>query len=139
MSSTSDNDTIQSLLHRFLGGCDKSFSDIYTLLVDDLYVYGVSFDISEEVVEDIIQDIFCYLYLNKKKFSQVTNLKSYLFRSLKNRILDTYKKKPCIPFEDALGNELTFSLKVSVEDNYIQDESKQLLEKQINKMLECLN
>ncbi len=48
-------------------------------------------DLINEVLKDAIQDVFVKLYLNRRSLSEVRNLKYYLFRSLKNNLLDMFE------------------------------------------------
>ena len=79
------------VFQRFVDGYDAAFTFIYNKYVDLLLQYGRSLGFEKEVLKDAIQDVFVKLYLNRRSLSEVRNLKYYLFRSLKNNLLDMLK------------------------------------------------
>ena len=79
------------VFQRFVDGDDAAFTFIYNKYVDLLLQYGRSLGFEKEVLKDAIQDVFVKLYLNRRNLSEVRNLKYYLFRSLKNNLLDMLK------------------------------------------------
>ena len=79
------------VFQRFVDGDDAAFTFIYNKYVDLLLQYGRSLGFEKEVLKDAIQDVFVKLYLNRRSLSEVRNLKYYLFRSLKNNLLDMLK------------------------------------------------
>ena len=86
--------------------------------------------------EDAIQDVFLKLLNHKFAGSEITNLKFYLFRSLKNRFIDLHKNK--IINEELDSCDFDFSIKVSILDDIIEAENKKILEQRINKLLDSL-
>ncbi|MEM1134388.1 MAG: RNA polymerase sigma-70 factor [Bacteroidota bacterium] len=65
------------------------FDRYYEPLCDFSYQFLKSTDLSEEAVSDI----FIKLWLNKKNISFTTNLKSYLYRAVRNCSLNYIKKE----------------------------------------------
>ncbi len=126
----------RSLLLSFLQGDSSAFVSIYNKYVDELFAYGVGLGFKRETLKDAIQDTFFKFYVNKKQLKEVNQLKYFLFRMLKNRLLDIYKSTIK---EDLQGNlELPFSIETSVLDEIIAYEDKISLELQINHLLNML-
>jgi len=124
------------LLASFLKGSNEAFSAIYNKYVDELFAYGIGFGFDRETLKDAIQDTFFKFYINKKKLNEVVHPKYYLFRMLKNRLLDIYKSTIK---EDRLDiEELPFLIETSVFDNLIEKEDKVALENEVNSLLEIL-
>ena len=65
------------------------YDSCYSVLVKICYHVVYNMDIAE----DLVQDLFLALYYGGQKFDSVMGLKYYLFRSLKNGILNYLKKE----------------------------------------------
>ena len=63
----------------------------YHRLVD--FVRSMLHDSAEKSGEDIVQDVMLNLLQRPDLFDTVTNLSGYVFRSLKNRVIDHYRQK----------------------------------------------
>ena len=66
-------------------------SEIYNTYVDDLFTYGLYLGFEREIIKDAIQDIFVRISTDDKIFD-ISNIKFYLFKSLKNRLSDISRK-----------------------------------------------
>ncbi|MDR0393714.1 MAG: sigma-70 family RNA polymerase sigma factor [Tannerella sp.] len=124
-------------LHSFLNGDDGAFSFIYNKYVDELFAYGTGLGFEREVLKDAIQDIFVKFYMSKTQLKGVVHLKYYLFRMLKNRLLDTYKfdvRRNSLE----MSSELPFLIEPSVLDELIAGEEKADLELRVGELLQVL-
>jgi RNA polymerase sigma factor (sigma-70 family) len=126
----------KKLLHLFLSGDEKAYTKIYNHYVDMLFAYGVGLGFEREMIKDAIQDVFYKLYFNRKSLRQIDNLKYYLFRMLKNRLLDI--TKTMMGTNDIDNYEQSFSIKVTILDELILHEDKLILQNKIEKLLACL-
>ena len=48
----------------------RNFAVIYTLCINDLLSYGISMGFDEEICQDAAHDVFCNLYIKKKKLNE---------------------------------------------------------------------
>ena len=64
---------------------------IYDQYANDLLSYGLKLGYRKDVLEDAIQDLFYKLCRTPQLLRQVGELKFYLFRALKNRLLNISK------------------------------------------------
>ena len=113
----------------------SSLSALYEEQVNSLYSYGCKFTKDRELVKDCIQDIFVKLFL-KKDISAIRNMKFYLLRSFKNRLLDELSR-----IQPENIDEATFSyLQGDSDDDRLMeiDETIQLQKKYIEKIFENL-
>ena len=78
----------EDLIGRILKGDNDAFSQIYDRYANELLAYGVGLGFDRETLKDTIHDIFTKIYDNKSSLENIRNLKSYLFRSLKNRLIN---------------------------------------------------
>lgn len=124
------------LFDSFLKGDDDAFSFIYDKYIDELFAYGVGLGFDRETLKDAIQDIFVKFYVNKKQLKGVTQLKYYLFRMLKNRLLDIYKSIKREVREEV--TELPFLIEPSVLDELVAMEDKLALESEMKVLLNVL-
>ena len=116
-----------------------NIASIYNLYVDDMYTYALYMGFDKETIMDAIHDVFCKLSADNHDLEVVANIKFYLFRSLKNRLLDIYKTtKRYIELTDSALPGLPFDMNVSIEDAFIGKEDQQLMENQIKEMLNSL-
>ena len=70
----------------FLKGEEDAFDKIYSFYYKNLYEYGMRKYNNEIIVQDAIQNLFVRLWANRKGLSKTTNIKYYLFSSLKNQM-----------------------------------------------------
>lgn len=114
----------------------SSFSKIYLAVVQDLYAYGRSLNVSKEYVEDAIQDISAKVFATPRDFENLQHLKFFLFQSLKNNVYDRYRK------ESRLSNFDDFSLSISINppilENILKTEEQAELTLRVETLLETL-
>jgi RNA polymerase sigma factor (sigma-70 family) len=136
MTNCTDNERDIRILRSFLNGDDNAFSFIYNKYVDELFSYGTGLGFEREILKDAIQDTFVKFYMNKTQLKTIVNLKYYLFRMLKNHLLDIYKSAAK---ENPLDeSEYPFLIEPSVLDELIADEEKANLELRVGKLLQVL-
>lgn len=118
----------------------REITSIYNLYVNDLTTYGLYLGFDKEVVKDAIHDIFLKFSSDKNILGNVNNIKFYLFRSLKNRLIDIHKnKKEFVAIESMdSSQELPFNIDVNVEDAFIENEEWQEIKMKIEHMLSTL-
>ncbi len=95
MKDATNNRGIQSpelLWEQFLKGDMLAFRTIYIAHYEALFFYGAKY-LSNNEVEDSIQSLFLYILQHKKYLSKVSNVKAYLFKSLRNQITKLAKAK----------------------------------------------
>ncbi|WP_081852611.1 RNA polymerase sigma factor [Prevotella sp. 10(H)] len=127
-----------SRIQNFIDEKDTDAGILYNDYVQNLYSYGISLGFPHDICMDAIHDIFCKLYyLKKDEISAIENVKHYLFRSLKNRLLDIHKKNKNIDVTDD-ASSLSFDIEVSVLDTMIEEEDKALMIKKVESLMSSL-
>lgn len=118
----------------------KRLTNIYNQYVDDLFTYGTNLGFDKEIVKDSIHDVFVKMALEDNALSNVMNIKYYLLKSLKNRLLDIYKsdRKKISLDKINIDNELQFNIDVNVEDLIIEEEDRIDIKQNIENMLNIL-
>lgn len=82
--------------------------------------YGMCMTTDKELVKDCVQDVFCKLIARSNQL-HVLKVTSYLLISLRNRLLDEFRRKGYMT-ETAVENVLLEKAVEDVEHSYIQDE-----------------
>ena len=124
------------LLVRLLSGDDRAFSALYEKYVNELFAYGSAWQFSEETLEDAVQDVFCKLYFNRKLLKNVENIRLYLFRKLKNKLIDLFKTSREIYSISESGME--FIVRSTVEDEMIMNEDRLEIQHKVDSLLSKL-
>ncbi|MFT6867535.1 MAG: RNA polymerase sigma-70 factor (ECF subfamily) [Cyclobacteriaceae bacterium] len=70
------------------------FEDVYTEYFKPLYLYARSLSKSDDLAKDIVSDVFFNLWKSKSDLTKIKELKSYLFRSVKNQVIRTLSNDP---------------------------------------------
>lgn len=99
-----------------------SFTLLYNSHAKSLYNYGIKITSDEELLKDCIHDVFIKIYAKRNELSNVENIKSYLFISLKNRIFDEIRKSNCYDFTSL--EEANVKSKDDVEHIFIKNEQQ---------------
>lgn len=124
------------LLDQSINEGDITYSQLYKIYVNELYSYGVSLGFASNKCMDAIHDIYCRIFIDKKELHGVQNIKYYLFRCLKNRLLDIQKKDKRISHDNVSENN--FSVEVSVMDTIIDEEERTMLKAKVQALMESL-
>ncbi len=116
-------ETEDVLWAKLKAGNIKAIGDIYDLFIDDLFAYGIQISVDKDFVMDCIHDLFLDLYKYKKKLSKTNNIKYYLLKSLKNKILKKGKENPIYLNSDIFEKvNDTMNFSKSYEETLIESE-----------------
>lgn len=119
---------------------EPDFDMIYNKYIDDLYIYAQNLGFNKQLAMDAIHDVFCKLYTNKLVLKEVVNIKFYLFRALKNQLIDISRaQKGVVGYDiDSISNHRPFILRVTVEDELIEREDRRKLTQKVDDILSIL-
>ena len=82
-----------NLWQRFKDGDDEALSALYICYLHQLYSYGLKIHGDESLVKDCIQEVFIQLINRRKKISTSEFTTVYLFKSLRNQLLEELRTK----------------------------------------------
>lgn len=117
----------------------ENIASIYNRYVDDLHTYALYLGFEKGIIMDAIHDVFCKFAANEKLLQDVSNIKFYLFKSLKNRLYDIYKARKEYAELSAIDlQETPFNIQVTIEERLIGQEEQQQIKNQLAEMLESL-
>ena len=127
----------QPLWQSFLQGDKTALSEIFLQFHDDLFRYGLKLAGNENLVKDAIQDLFLKLWKNRSNLKPIEILKPYLFKSLRNHLIDSLElTKPIIHLEEDF--EHPFEIVYSAEDFFINAQVTKDLRQQVTDALNKL-
>lgn len=115
---------------RFLKGDNQVLSLIYLQHSNALYDYGCRFTVDKDLVKDCIQDVFCTLIRTRSHLGETDNIRLYLLKSLKRKII---REIACSGHQPKLldSQEYQFDLRwaENIDDQMheFDEEKKQLL------------
>jgi RNA polymerase sigma factor (sigma-70 family) len=120
---------------RFKDGDNDALSLLYSEFAHELYSYGLKVVNDEHLVKDCIQEVFIQL-INKRKSLDVTSkLHVYLFKSLRNKIIEELRskkrKQDIINLID--GDDLLFER--NAEQKIIDSEKDKSIKSRIDSLL----
>lgn len=127
------------LWHRLKQGDESALTIIYHRYIADLYNYGYRLSCDAAQLEDSIQDLFFKLWKQRASLSNPTSVKYYLFRALKNSLLDNlHRAKKSVQMNypaRGLSSEVTQSTEAEIIRRETVAERKDALQQVIRKKL----
>ena len=112
----------QTLLAAYRQGDQNAFMSLYDMYAEMLLNYGLCITSDKELVKDCVQDVFIKL-ISKSQDLQVTKVTSYLLISLRNRLLDEFRRKNYMTETAVEDIRISSTTVEDVENSYILDES----------------
>lgn len=125
-----------TLLDLVSKGDNTAFGTIYNKYANQLLSYGIGLGFDRDTVKDAVQDVFYQVYTSRESWVYIKSLKSYLLKSLKNRLINLYKSKGDVI--DLEQDNQNFSVKVTVLDELIDNEDRLHVQLEVEKYLNCL-
>ena len=72
--------------NKIKGGDKAGLEGLYTLFIHEMMAFGLSIVSDRSLVKDCIQELFIEIWRYRKNGNEVKNVKTYVFRSLANKI-----------------------------------------------------
>ncbi|WP_338869119.1 sigma-70 family RNA polymerase sigma factor [Spirosoma sp. SC4-14] len=111
-------------------GSRDAFSQLYNLFAADLYRYGYNLVRNKPLVEDCLHTLFLHIYENRDRLGATDNIRFYLYRALRRRLLDTVSRSNKLTSEEYLFDQANF-----FSQPYEQDVMQQELIEQQNRVV----
>ncbi len=100
---------------------NQALSYIYNQNIDFLFCYGKKFTIDEDFILDMIQDLFCDLIKYRKTLSETDNIRLYLIKSFRRKLIGGIASRKKLVKLDSIDN-LEPEIVFSIEEEMIMDE-----------------
>jgi RNA polymerase sigma factor (sigma-70 family) len=120
---------------RFRQGDQEAFATLFELSSDRLYRYGIKFVRDEELVKDCIQDLFIKLHQNRSNLPDVNNLLFYLFKALRNLLVDAIQQNEKMVYFSP--EELPFHVQFVFDPN--KEDVEEEIKEKLEKVIRCLS
>jgi RNA polymerase sigma factor (sigma-70 family) len=102
MSDPLQNDQI--LWQSLRNGDNKALETIYKLHIKELHRYGTRFSLDESQVSDCLHDVFVEIWQKRLDLTPtINNIRFYLIKSLRNRILRLLSNQKRVVLTDDTG------------------------------------
>lgn len=85
----------------------QGFEHTYNKYWDELYSYCLHHCRNSHHAEEIVQEVFLSLWQRRSSFEEKGDIKSYLYRAVKNKVFDFYREKTK---KDALLNNMRLNV-----------------------------
>ena len=135
MSQKYSQDEAQALVKALKEGNQLAFSIVYKTYAAQTFSLAFKYLLNKELAEDAVQNLFLKLWLKKEEIDETKPINRYLFKMLKNDLLNTLRdsKKNIYLLEDCP------SMVLELEDNSQNENLKQEQMNIIQQALEQLS
>lgn len=134
MELTSDT----TLWNEFRRGDYRAFSIIYSTHIGELLSYGYRITSDRQLIKDTTHDLFLHIWLNRERLSETNSIRYYLFRSLRNRLIDNIQPTPETRISESLLLLESHLAEISWEDELIERETGSAQIEQLRKAIDQL-
>jgi len=115
----------QKIWNDFKSNKDYALSHIYHHHIDLLFRYGRKFTKDDDLIKDAIQELFFDLIRSRENLGDTDNIRFYLLKSLKNKLIRILQKDQKYLHQEAEKNETEFSSVYSYEEDLIERENRE--------------
>lgn len=129
----------KEIWEKFKSGDKNATSHIYYQHVQLLYRYGMKFTTDSELVKDTIQELFFDLIKTRANLSATDNIRFYLMKAFRRRIIHELKKKPYFKDTDESEYSSLLTITYSYEEELINQENLTRREHLVQKGLQELS
>jgi RNA polymerase sigma factor (sigma-70 family) len=126
------------LWQHFKNGDEGAFIDIYKKYINLLYNQGIQITYDRESVKDCLQDFFIEFRQRRAKLSDTDNIKLYLLKSFRRRLIAYLKKKSKYFVNDDILKATIYPVELAVDEKLINAQYQQEQLEQLNKVLKEL-
>ncbi|QIP15049.1 sigma-70 family RNA polymerase sigma factor [Spirosoma aureum] len=123
----------QELWHRFRHGDEEAFSILANRHYRKLLHYGQKFSSNTQFVEDALQELLIHLWLHRATLNDTPSVTFYLLKAFRHQLIKALKRRAYEQLLDGQADAISFDF--SIEQNYIQQETHNLLERTVEAAL----
>lgn len=126
------------LWRKMKAGDQQSFSIIFKSYYPKLYAYGLKLTPFSDLVRDQIQELFINIWQNREGLGDISNMKAYLFTSLRRRLFHSrLKRNDTEPIENLSEKDQqswTFEATEFFDSGFISSGVREQLIKNLNSL-----
>ncbi len=113
------------LWKRLKEGDPEALEEIYSLYAEDMIDYGIKMTCNVQITQDAVHDVFMELITHRKNISQISDIRPYLLKALRNNLLRKINRE--IKTSEDIENKDVFLLTDSVDTDGLDDEQKRII------------
>ena len=125
------------LWDNFRSGDRHAFFQLYDRFAADLYRYGYNLIRNKQLVEDCLHELFLHLHEKKAQLGPTDNIRFYLYRALRRRLLDMVGKLNKFDSEDYIFDSAAFLIqpyeRVLIDEQVVEHQ-KLVIVAELNKL-----
>ena len=137
MATNQMKERTRKLVAEFCAGNNQTYAELYDLYVNMLFNYGMKLTQDQELLKDCIHDVFVKVYTKRGDKNAINNLASYLIISLKNRLLDEFRRQTFTTEEPAESYEFRAASE-NVEHDYLLIEREEMQNAKVAQLMNNL-
>ncbi|WP_421918587.1 RNA polymerase sigma factor [Marinifilum sp.] len=103
---------------RLVKGDINAFREIHDDMYHSLCLYGYKMLSDQYLVADIVQEAFMVLWNRREEFTTLLGTRSYLYKIVRNKIINHIRKEQPVFLEDNPTDELLIDNQISKEETY---------------------
>lgn len=127
----------QIVWDEFRKGSKMALETIYEDNYASLFHYGQKFTKENDSIKDLIHELFIELIDSGSRLSRTDNIRYYLLKSLRNKIIRQLSEKS--KFTNKLTESADFNLVDSIENQLIKNEVEEQLRNQVTTAIKKLS
>ncbi|WP_255718192.1 RNA polymerase sigma factor [Dyadobacter sp. CY345] len=112
----------KALWDKFRFGNQDAYSRIYELFAADLYRYGYNLVRNKQLVEDGLHELFLHIYNNRERLGPTDNIRFYMYRALRRRLLDSLTRLNKLDSSDYVFDNAEFLIQ-SYETELVEQQT----------------
>jgi len=117
----------------------NALSKLYSLYVDDLFLYGVKIHPDKQLVKDAIQEVFTHIIEKQNTLKVTDKVKVYIFKSLRNQILEELRTRNRKNNIETSISRTDNNITIDAEQEFMSIEEHKIRERIINLALQNLS
>lgn len=114
----------------------KALDYLYEKYVRLLYVYGGKISRNHTVVEDCIHDLFVELWNKRKILGDTDNIKFYLFKTLRKKIVTKISSSSEVPSAVIKEAEVDFPIEFNIIEEQLVSERQSMMKRALASLTE---
>jgi RNA polymerase sigma-70 factor (family 1) len=133
MNYKSINENI--LIDLWKEGDERAFNELYSRYFNKLYYYTLKFLADTNLAEEVVMDVMLNIWQKKHLLQSDRCISSYLFRSVKNKLIDYSRKQilQTVSLDDSIVGHLSYE---KSDARILESEMNQQYRKGLSKLSE---
>ncbi len=111
----------------------KSFEILFDRYYEPLCNFAYLFLREETLAEEIVSDVFMRIWLKREQTDKISNVKAYLYKSVKNAVVSHFRKN-AVNFARDEREDAHYILHITPETLLIREELRELIDNVIDSM-----